>query len=215
MRPCPSVSPSDRLLVHPWTRVYGFCVCVGGMGVWCPCPPVRNDIVTPRHLFSFIAAAAATLPHTFHLKVTSPTCKSVAASSKVIGAAVGAFSLSSSALVAVKCILAPGTKSLKVWATMETCSFRSIGSSVMSWSGWSWNRCGKAITLCLWRLGNREVSIALKCQTLTVHHVGYEKADVAAGSLRLIERQQLCGFRLAIHRQLLLATNAWVVKEIF
>ena len=22
------------------------------MGVGCPCPPVRNDIVTPRHLFS-------------------------------------------------------------------------------------------------------------------------------------------------------------------
>ena len=23
------------------------------LGVWCPCPPIRNDIVTPRHLFSF------------------------------------------------------------------------------------------------------------------------------------------------------------------
>ena len=23
------------------------------MGVGCPCPPVRNDIVTPRHLLSF------------------------------------------------------------------------------------------------------------------------------------------------------------------
>ena len=22
------------------------------MGVGCPCPPVRNDIVTPRHLFN-------------------------------------------------------------------------------------------------------------------------------------------------------------------
>ena len=25
------------------------------MGVGCPCPPVRNDIVTPRHLLSFRA----------------------------------------------------------------------------------------------------------------------------------------------------------------
>ena len=24
------------------------------MGVDCPCPPVRNNIVTPRHLFSFL-----------------------------------------------------------------------------------------------------------------------------------------------------------------
>ena len=24
------------------------------MGVGCPCPPVRNDIVTPRHLFLII-----------------------------------------------------------------------------------------------------------------------------------------------------------------
>ena len=23
------------------------------MGVGCPCPPVRNDIVTPRHLFYY------------------------------------------------------------------------------------------------------------------------------------------------------------------
>ena len=34
---------------------FGMCVC-GGHGVWmkvgCPCPPVRNDIVTPCHLFS-------------------------------------------------------------------------------------------------------------------------------------------------------------------
>ena len=33
------------------------CVMVGGHGVWmgvgCPCPPVRNNIVTPRHLFWF------------------------------------------------------------------------------------------------------------------------------------------------------------------
>ena len=37
------------------------CECVAGvvgggvgvkLGVGCPCPPVRNDIVTPRHLFS-------------------------------------------------------------------------------------------------------------------------------------------------------------------
>ena len=27
------------------------------MGVGCPCPPVRNDIVTPRHLFSFLLAS--------------------------------------------------------------------------------------------------------------------------------------------------------------
>ena len=27
-----------------WVRVW--------MGVGCPCPPVRNDIVTPRHLFT-------------------------------------------------------------------------------------------------------------------------------------------------------------------
>ena len=37
-----------------------FCLCliVGGVKVWmgvgCPCPPVRNDIVTPRHLFGVI-----------------------------------------------------------------------------------------------------------------------------------------------------------------
>ena len=34
------------------------CVLVGGsrrgvlMGVRCPCPPIRNDNVTPRHLFT-------------------------------------------------------------------------------------------------------------------------------------------------------------------
>ena len=27
------------------------------MGVCRPCPPVRNDIVTPRHLFSFLLAS--------------------------------------------------------------------------------------------------------------------------------------------------------------
>ena len=38
------------------------CMCVwgGGRGVWmgvgCPCPPVRNDIVTPRHLFNLQVA---------------------------------------------------------------------------------------------------------------------------------------------------------------
>ena len=33
------------------------CVCGTEVGVWmvvgCPCPPVRNDIVTPRHLLIF------------------------------------------------------------------------------------------------------------------------------------------------------------------
>ena len=41
------------------------CRCVGrewmGVGVWmwvgCPCPPVRNDIVTPRHLLVIPAPA--------------------------------------------------------------------------------------------------------------------------------------------------------------
>ena len=32
---------------------------LGSVGVWmdvgCPCPPVRNDIVTPRHLFIFVS----------------------------------------------------------------------------------------------------------------------------------------------------------------
>ena len=27
------------------------------MGIGCPCPPVRNDNVTPRHLFSFLLAS--------------------------------------------------------------------------------------------------------------------------------------------------------------
>ena len=73
-RLCPSVSPSvgpsvgrgDR--VEKWKNErfgYFLCmfVCGGGvgwgvdgvgvrMGVGCPCPPVRNDIVTPRHLFA-------------------------------------------------------------------------------------------------------------------------------------------------------------------
>ena len=40
-------------------RVSGlvFACVAGGHGVWmrvgCPCPPVRNNIVTPRHLFCF------------------------------------------------------------------------------------------------------------------------------------------------------------------
>ena len=35
----------------------GMRVCVRRgvwMGVGCPCPPVCNDIVTPRHLFEFV-----------------------------------------------------------------------------------------------------------------------------------------------------------------
>ena len=43
------------------TVLYCLCVCrrrVGGvvglrLGVGCPCQPVRNDIVTPRHLFRY------------------------------------------------------------------------------------------------------------------------------------------------------------------
>ena len=39
----------------PTSLVLGTCVGGGGHGVWigvgCPCPPIRNDIVTPRHLF--------------------------------------------------------------------------------------------------------------------------------------------------------------------
>ena len=40
----------------PASFVLGTRVGGGGHGVWmaveCPCPPVRNDIVTLRHLFS-------------------------------------------------------------------------------------------------------------------------------------------------------------------
>ena len=65
-----SVGPSVGLLVYPLVRgdrvekwrnerfEHYLCmfVCVGvevgmWMGVRCLCPPVRNDIVTPRHLF--------------------------------------------------------------------------------------------------------------------------------------------------------------------
>ena len=54
----PSVSTSRKV----GKRVFlnNFCVCLsvcGGCGMWmglgCPCPPVRNDIVTPRYLFIF------------------------------------------------------------------------------------------------------------------------------------------------------------------
>ena len=45
-----------------WMLFVHVCVCGGGvgwsedwigvrMGVGCPCPPVRNDILTPRHWF--------------------------------------------------------------------------------------------------------------------------------------------------------------------
>ena len=74
-RLCPSIRWSVRLLVH-WSvmeielkiakkRIFEaqavtVCVCMGWarvlMGVGCPCPPVRNDIVTPHHLlFSAIS----------------------------------------------------------------------------------------------------------------------------------------------------------------
>ena len=69
-RLCPSVGPSVGPLVrghwvekwenkHFW---YFLCllVCWRWVGVWlgvrCPCPPVRNDIVTPRHLFFFLTS---------------------------------------------------------------------------------------------------------------------------------------------------------------
>ena len=61
-RLCPFVGPLVHLLVR-WFVVIelksgetsvlnSLCVVVGvWMGVGCPCPPARNDIVTPRHLF--------------------------------------------------------------------------------------------------------------------------------------------------------------------
>merc|ERR1712025_1482721 len=64
-RLCPSVRPLGRWSVRHGNRVekwenerfrYFFCMfeCLGWVEVWigvgCPCPPVRNDIVTPRHL---------------------------------------------------------------------------------------------------------------------------------------------------------------------
>ena len=42
-------------------------VCGMGVGVWmgvgCPCPPVRNDIVTPRQLFLFSTLQDAASQH--------------------------------------------------------------------------------------------------------------------------------------------------------
>ena len=39
---------------------------VGGIGVWmgvgCPCPPVLNDIVTPRHLFQSLLIKSNNTP---------------------------------------------------------------------------------------------------------------------------------------------------------
>ena len=61
-RLCPFVGPLVHLLVR-WFVVIelksgetsvlnSLCVVVGvWMGVGCPCPPARNDIVTPRHFF--------------------------------------------------------------------------------------------------------------------------------------------------------------------
>ena len=67
---CPSVRRSIRRSVGPSARVEKWenehfrsflCMCGCGKGGWVgrgvwmgvgrPCPPVRNDIVTPRHLF--------------------------------------------------------------------------------------------------------------------------------------------------------------------
>ena len=59
----PSFRPSARVEKWENKRFRSFlcmCLCwkagwVGrwvSMGVGCPCPPLRNDIVTPRHLFS-------------------------------------------------------------------------------------------------------------------------------------------------------------------
>ena len=65
-RLCPPVRPLVSLLVRHGHRVekwgnerfrYFLCMfeCGWWFGVWmgvgCPCPPVRNDIVTPRHFF--------------------------------------------------------------------------------------------------------------------------------------------------------------------
>ena len=61
-RLCPSVRWSVRSgdRVEKWKNErFGYFLCMFvygvGFGVWigvgCPCPPVRNDIVTPRHLF--------------------------------------------------------------------------------------------------------------------------------------------------------------------
>ena len=77
---CPSIGPSVHRSVGPsvrndwvercknahfwccsWT---GLClwVCIGWARVWmgvvCSCPPVRNDIVTPRHLFNASSRAS-------------------------------------------------------------------------------------------------------------------------------------------------------------
>ena len=69
----PSIGPSVRPSVRPLVRQHesksgkasvleAFRVCLSWKGSWvgpwvwmgvgCPCPPVRNDIVTPRHLFT-------------------------------------------------------------------------------------------------------------------------------------------------------------------
>ena len=58
---CPSVGPSIRQFVNMSRKLRKqaflmlFDHVSGGFGVWmgvgCPCPPVRYDIVTPGHLF--------------------------------------------------------------------------------------------------------------------------------------------------------------------
>ena len=49
--------------------------CWGWVGVWmgvgCPCPPVRNDIVTPRHLFT---SATLELICEFALELAAVQC---------------------------------------------------------------------------------------------------------------------------------------------
>ena len=58
-RHCPSIGPSVRRCqrVKKWENErFGRFLCMGvghgvRMGVGRPCPPVRNDIVTPYHLF--------------------------------------------------------------------------------------------------------------------------------------------------------------------
>ena len=67
MRLCPSARQSVRRSVGSGDRVekwgnwrFRYYLCMfeywGWVGVWmgvgCPCPPVHNDIVTPRHLFN-------------------------------------------------------------------------------------------------------------------------------------------------------------------
>ena len=61
-RLCPSVCPLVRRSIHrveKWKNErfrFFLCMIVCGVGIWvqmgvgCPCSPIRNNIVTPRHL---------------------------------------------------------------------------------------------------------------------------------------------------------------------